>query len=117
MVLRALVLFSLIAVVTLDASPSAAAQAQASPSRATVAGVVHDSSGGAVVGAVVLARASRSEQQTVTGPEGRFTLEPPAGEEIVLIVRAGGFAESERRLTPSAASQEITVVLMPATLF
>ena len=89
MVLRALVLFSLIAVVTFDPSPAAAAQGQASPGRSTVAGVVRDSSGGAVVGAVVVARFARSELQTVTGPDGRFTLEPPAGEEIVLIVRAG----------------------------
>jgi outer membrane receptor protein involved in Fe transport len=117
MVLRALVLFSSIAVVTFDPSPAAAAQRQASPGRSTVAGVVRDSSGGAVVGAVVVARFARSEQQTVTGPDGRFSLEPPAGEEVVLVVRAGGFAESEQRLAPGAANQELTVVLMPATLF
>jgi outer membrane receptor protein involved in Fe transport len=117
MALRAWVLLSLIAVVTFDPSPAAAARGQAPPGRSTVAGVVRDSSGGAVVGAVVVARFARSEQQTVTGPDGRFSLDPPAGEEVVLVVRAGGFAESEQRLMPSAANKEITVVLMPATLF
>src|SRR5262245_47727355 len=117
MALRALVLFSLIAIATFDASTAAATPGQTSPARFTIAGVVRDSSGGAVVGAVVVARFGRSEQQTVTGPDGHFSLDPPAGEEVVLVVRAGGFAESEQRLPPATtANQEITVVLMPATL-
>src|SRR5262245_25036603 len=118
MAFRALVLFSLMAVLTFDANRVAAAQGQASSSRSTIAGVVRDSSGGAVVGAVVVARFGRSEQQTVTGPDGHFSLDPPAGEEGVLVVRAGRFAESEQRVTPATTgAQEITVVLMPATLF
>ena len=86
-------------------------------SRATVAGVVRDSTGGAVAGAVVIVRTgSRGDQQTVTGPDGRFTIELPSAGEITLIVRAGGFAESERRLTVTPEARDIEVVLMPATL-
>ena len=90
---------------------------QQSTNRATVAGVVRDSTEGAVAGAVVIVRTgSRADQQTVTGPEGRFSIELPSSGEITLIVRAGGFAESERRLTVTPEARDIEVVLMPATL-
>jgi iron complex outermembrane receptor protein len=117
MILRTLAFCFLTAVAALDARTAAGAQRSApSTNRASVAGVVRDSTGGAVVGAVVIARASRGEQQTVTGPDGRFTLDSPGGEEITLIVRAGGFAEGQQRLTGADIGQEVTVVLMPATV-
>jgi outer membrane receptor protein involved in Fe transport len=75
-----------------------------------VSGVVRDSSGGVVAGAAVIARSpSGSDQQTVTGPDGRFSFASvPAGATIV--VRASGFAEKSQ---PAATSLEVE--LAPAT--
>jgi len=77
-----------------------------------VSGVVTDSSGGVVAGAAVIARGpTGSEQQTVTGPDGRFSFgSVPSGATIV--VRASGFAE---KTSPASASVELE--LAPATLF
>ena len=77
-----------------------------------VSGVVKDSTGGVVSGAAVIARSSSgSDQQTVTGPDGRFSFASvPAGATIV--VRASGFAEKSQ---PAATSLEVE--LAPATLF
>jgi outer membrane receptor protein involved in Fe transport len=77
-----------------------------------VGGVVRDSSGGVVAGAAVIARSSSgSEQQTVTGPDGKFSFgSVPSGATIV--VRASGFAEKSQ---PASAS--LDVELSPATLF
>ena len=71
-----------------------------------VSGVVKDSSGGVVAGAAVIARApSGSEQQTVTGPDGRFSFASvPSGATIV--VRASGFAEKSQPAS-RAASLEV----------
>ncbi len=80
---------------------------------ASVNGIVRDSTGGAIPGAAVIVRdVSGAEQQTVTGPDGRFNFDvvPDLG---TVIVRAGGFAE--QRLPLSGGSMEI--VLTPATLF
>ena len=44
----------------------------------TLTGVVHDSSGAIVPGAVVIVRpAAGVERQSVTGPDGRFTIDVP----------------------------------------
>jgi outer membrane receptor protein involved in Fe transport len=79
-----------------------------------VSGVVTDSSGGVVPGAAVIARApSGSEQQTVTGPDGRFALSSlPAG--AVVIVRASGFAE---KTLPASNGASLDIELAPANLF
>ena len=78
-----------------------------------VSGVVTDSSGGVVSGAAVVARGPNgAEQQTVTGPDGRFSLgSVPAGATI--IVRASGFAEKSQ----PANGGTLDVELAPATLF
>ncbi len=105
----------------LAAAPAAAdagapQASQPSTNRATVAGVVRDSTGGAVSGAVVLVRrTARAELQTLTGPDGQFRLEIEAQGDVVLIVRAGGFAEHQQRLS-TAAARDLVVVLAPATL-
>ncbi len=92
----------------------AAQASQPSANRAIVAGVVRDSSGGAVAGAVVIVRTDgRGEQQTVTGPDGQFSLDVSA-PGLVLIVRMGGFAEYQQRLP--ATSGSLAIVLKPATL-
>ena len=82
----------------------------------TLSGVVHDPLGAVVPGASVVARPSGgAEQRAVTGPEGTFTLTVPAGD-LVLIVRAGGFAEQVERLSLDADRRDLVVVLSPATV-
>ncbi|PYR24599.1 MAG: hypothetical protein DMF92_22300, partial [Acidobacteria bacterium] len=60
--------------------------------QASITGVVKDTSGGAVAGASVVVRAESGDQQTVTGPDGRFSLDKLPSGAATLIVRAGGFA-------------------------
>src|SRR6185295_19245599 len=76
-------------------------------------GVVHDSTGGVVSGAAVIVRAaSGPEQRVTTGPDGRFTVDTPAAGDVVIVVRAGGFAEKTQRVED--ASRSISIELAPA---
>ena len=86
-------------------APGAEAAAQSA-----VSGIVRDESGGAVSGAsvVLVIGSSGLEQQTVSGPDGRFTLAMPPTGDLTLIVRAGGFAEWTQSVP---ANREIEVVL------
>jgi outer membrane receptor protein involved in Fe transport len=80
----------------------------------SVSGVVKDPSGAVVPGATVIVRpAGGQEQRTVTGPDGRFTVES-SSSDVTVIVRAGGFAEKSEHVANAAAP--IEVVLSPATL-
>ncbi len=80
-----------------------------------LSGTVHDPSGAVVSGATVMAQgASGVEQQAATGADGTFSLEVPSGP-VLLIVRAGGFAE-ERRQLDVRDGLTVDVVLKPATL-
>src|SRR2546429_560900 len=56
--------------------------------------------------------ASGSEQGTVTGPDGRFSLASP-GDDVTVIVRAGGFAEKSEH---AGSATSVDVVLSPAGL-
>src|SRR5262245_8410947 len=78
-----------------------------------VTGTVKDSTGGAIAGAAVLVVTSAGTvEQTVTGPDGSFTLERTPEGSATLTVRAGGFAEFSQPL-PSGS---VDVVLTPAGL-
>ena len=89
---------------TLLLSLSLAAQA--------VSGVVKDSSGGAVSGAAVLLQTpSGIQQQTITGPDGRFTFATVPTGEATVVVLAGGFGEAQH---PVNGTAEIEIVLTPA---
>ena len=64
-----------------------------------ITGVVKDTNGGVIPGASVIVRAdSGGERQTVTGPDGRFTIVNAPDAAATLIVRAGGFAEKRQPL-------------------
>src|SRR3954464_1597257 len=79
-----------------------------------ITGVVRDTTGGAVPGAsVTLQTSAGAEQQTVTGPDGRFTIDKAPAGQATLVVRAGGFAEKRQPIT---AVNEIEVVLSPAAI-
>jgi outer membrane receptor protein involved in Fe transport len=75
---------------------------------------VRDEAGGVVSGASVTVLGSTGiAQQTVTGPDGRFTLTDVDAGNFTMLVRAGGFAEWSESVTPG----EINVVLKLAGLF
>jgi outer membrane receptor protein involved in Fe transport len=98
---RALFFFLLVGLASLAGAQSA------------VTGVVKDETGAVVSGATVLVRGgSGPDRQTMTGPDGRFTLPVPSGP-ATLVVRSGGFAE----FTQALSSTEVEVVLQPAGLF
>src|SRR5690349_8992939 len=96
------------------ASPAPSMQAPQAPARAAavgISGAVTDSAGAVVPGATVIARTSAgSEQRTVTGQDGKFTisLAPP----FDLTVLAGGFAEKKEAVT-AGARDPLNVVLAP----
>jgi outer membrane receptor protein involved in Fe transport len=78
-------------------------------------GVVRDGLGGVVSGATVVARGSSgSGPQTVSGPDGRFSLDVASQAGLSLVVRAGGFAEKVQSVSGTG---DIEVVLAPAGLF
>ncbi len=77
-----------------------------------ITGVVKDSTGAVVPGATVIAQAQSASAQTVTGPDGRFTIDKAPDGAATLIVRAGGFAEKRQ---PLSGPSEIEVVLSPAS--
>ncbi|HZT76328.1 MAG TPA: TonB-dependent receptor, partial [Vicinamibacterales bacterium] len=83
----------------------------------TISGVVHDSLGGAVVNANVIARpvSGGPEHQTTTGPDGRFTVEVPDGD-VTLVVRAGGFAEKTERIGSSDRTRDLDITVTPAAI-
>ena len=87
------------------------------PSANVISGFVLDSTGGAIVGASVTARvASGAERRTTSDSSGRFSVPPPAGGEITLIVRAPGFAEWRMSLVQKPAAGSVEVVLQPARM-
>jgi outer membrane receptor protein involved in Fe transport len=87
----------------------------AAVAQSDLSGIVKDAAGGAVSGASVLVVGSSGvEQQTVSGPDGRFTLTMPPAGDLTLVVRAGGFAEWSQSVP---ASREVEVVLAIASLF
>jgi outer membrane receptor protein involved in Fe transport len=82
----------------------------------TVKGVVRDSSGLPVAGAVIVIQTpSGVEQHGVTGNDGRFELTRGIPKGAFLVVKAGGFAEKTQAVAES--SSELEVVLQPARLF
>ena len=86
-------------------------------SSGTVSGTVRDSSGTLVPGASVVVRtASGIEERTTTGEDGRFGAPVTTGGDLVLIVRAEGFAEHRQTLASAESRQNVDVVLSPATV-
>ncbi|HEX4346723.1 MAG TPA: TonB-dependent receptor [Vicinamibacterales bacterium] len=79
----------------------------------SITGVVKDADGGAIVGASVVVKSASGDQQTVTGPDGHFSLETAPSGAATLIVKAGGFAVMEETLP---GTHDIQVVLKPAAV-
>lgn len=82
-----------------------------------VSGVVVDESGAPVPGASVrLLVAGTRPSEVHTGPDGRFTLEDVPPGDVILKVRAAGFAETARLVAQQGAASTVRVVLGPAAL-
>lgn len=82
----------------------------AAAGQAPITGVVRDTTGAPVAGAVVMIQGST--WQAVTGPDGRFLIPPPATGPVVVAVRAAGFTEWTGTIT--AVTSHVDVVLRPA---
>ena len=96
---------SFIAAVTL-------ALALATGQNPAVTGVVLDETGLAVPGATVIVRSSTgTDEQTLTGPDGRFMLAKKPAADATIIVRAGGFAE--KRVPANGDHLEVVVSAAP----
>jgi iron complex outermembrane receptor protein len=92
-----------------------APQRSGNTAESAITGIVRDLSGTAVPGAsIVLRTASGGEQQTITEPDGRFGVVVATPGEIVLIVRADGFAERREVIRAGAHTQSIEIRLSPA---
>ena len=83
---------------------------------AAISGTVRDLSGSVVPNATIMVRNGSKDEQTVTGPDGRFTLTTAATSEIVLVVRAAGFAELRHTVSAGTSPTNIDIVLSPASV-
>jgi outer membrane receptor protein involved in Fe transport len=83
--------------------------------QAGLSGIIRDNTGAIVSGAsVIVIGSSGAEQQTVSGPDGRFAIASAPSGDLTMIVRAGGFAEWSQSVS---ASREVEVTLAVAKLF
>ncbi|HXW05249.1 MAG TPA: TonB-dependent receptor [Vicinamibacterales bacterium] len=82
----------------------------------SISGTVRDATGTVLAGAALIVRSpAGAEEQTTSGPDGRFRSPAPSGD-IVLIVRAEGFAEQRRAIESTAPRSNLEIVLQPATV-
>lgn len=89
---------------------------QSSPA-SVITGIVRDSAGTPLAGATVLVRTiSGGEERTTTAPDGRFGVTLATGADLLVIVRAEGFAEHRQTIRSEAPRQGLEVTLSPATV-
>jgi iron complex outermembrane recepter protein len=92
-------------------------QSRAAPAPHVISGVVRDASGSVVAGASVVVRASSgAERPAVSAADGTFRVTVNSSEDMLLIVRAPGFAEARQTVRPASDQLRVDVVLVPATL-
>ena len=102
--------------VALLSAPYVGAQSIANPPH-SVAGTVRDSSGSVLPGASIVVRtASGAEERTTSGADGRFSTRITGTGDLLLIVRADGFGEHRQTVANGAATENVDIVLEPATL-
>jgi outer membrane receptor protein involved in Fe transport len=93
------------------AGASGAEAPGAEAAQSAVSGIVKDAAGGVVSGAsVIVIGTSGLAQQTVSGPDGRFSIAAPPAGDLTVIVRAGGFAEWSQSV-PATRDVEVTLAL------
>jgi outer membrane receptor protein involved in Fe transport len=94
-------MFALLLVLALQVAP---------PGQVQVTGVVRDSTGAPVAGAVVTVEGAA--ERVASGADGRFSVAVRSAGPTVLSVRANGFTEWRRTIT--ATTQNLDVELVPA---
>jgi outer membrane receptor for ferrienterochelin and colicin len=103
------------------AVPPASTQSQGSAQTirsddTSMSGTVHDLSGGVVAGATIVVRNGSKDAQAASGADGRFTVNAPASAEVVVVVRAPGFAELRQTVPAGAPRTNVDLVLSPASV-
>src|SRR3954470_9925339 len=84
-----------------SAAPSPQAPARTAAAATGLTGTITDSGGAVIPGATVIARTSSgSEQRTITGPDGKFTISLAAPFDLTVL--AGGFAEKKQTVAAGA---------------
>ena len=96
---------------TLDAAQVARPDALSS-----ISGTVRDSGGGVISGASIVIRGGARDQQVASGPDGRFSVPAPPSGDVLLIVRAAGFAELQYTVAREAPRANLDLVVVPATI-
>ena len=96
---------------TLDAAQVARPEAASS-----ISGTVRDSGGGVISGASIVIRGGARDQQVASGPDGRFSVPAPPSGDVLLIVRAAGFAELQYTVAREAPRANLDLVVVPATI-
>jgi outer membrane receptor protein involved in Fe transport len=87
-------------------------QPSSAPESSSVTGIVRDESGKPLPDVSIVVRtASGGQEQTTSGPDGRFASSLSTAGDIVLIVRKDGFAEKRQALAAGMARRNIEVVL------
>jgi outer membrane receptor protein involved in Fe transport len=99
------------------ASPAESTQQSDGAAHTTVTGIVRDASGLPVAGASIVIRTGTGlETRTTSGADGRFAVPLSATGDLLVIVRADGFAETRQRFQSGSAAPSVEIVLAPATL-
>ena len=81
----------------------------------TISGIVVDRSGASVPGAVVIVeQAGVPDRRGMTGFDGRFQVDAPAGTALAIVVRATGFTEARLPIAPGDARDDVHVTLETA---
>src|SRR5262245_11799264 len=83
----------------------------------SVTGVIRDGSGMPLQGATIVIRAATgTEQRATSGPDGRFAVPVLDPVDLVVVVRADGFAEAQQQVQAGQSTQPLVIVLKPATV-
>lgn len=92
------------------------AQAARPEVASSISGTIRDSAGGVIAGASIVVRGGERDQFIVSGPDGRFSVQAPSAGEVLIIVRAAGFAELHYSVAPGAPRANVDLVVVPATV-
>jgi len=98
------------------ASAGDGAQAVRPDAVSSIGGTVRDTAGGVIPGASIVIRSSARDQQVASGPDGRFSVPAPPSGDVLLIVRAAGFAELQYTVAREAPRANLDLVVVPATI-
>ena len=82
----------------------------------SISGTIRDSAGGVISGASIVIRNGERDQYVVSGPDGRFSVPAPPAGEVLLLVRAAGFAELRYTIAAGTPRTNVDLVVVPASV-